>query len=96
MHMKAIQADGYMVILGSQNWTGAGNNFNNNQRIILVASDFDEQTLSAVTWSNSKNVDISWFKMTPDMINGEVYINIEKFLLLTHIQVTMLIFLRAH
>lgn len=31
----------------------AQKNFNEKQRIILVASDFDEQTLSAVAWLNS-------------------------------------------
>lgn len=33
--------------------------FNTKQRIILVASDFDEQTLSAVAWLNSNQVDMS-------------------------------------
>jgi RecB family endonuclease NucS len=32
-------------------------NFNENQRIILVAGDFDGQTLSAVAWLNSYHVD---------------------------------------
>jgi hypothetical protein len=59
---------------------GAENNFNKSQRIILVASDYDEQTLSAVAWLNSNNVDISCFKLTPYKINDEVYINIEKVL----------------
>lgn len=59
---------------------GSESNFNKNQKIILVASDFDEQTLSAVAWLNSNNVDISCFKMIPYKINDEVYINIEKVL----------------
>ena len=33
--------------------------FNERQRIVLVASEFDEQTLSAVAWLNSNQVDIS-------------------------------------
>ena len=33
--------------------------FNENQRIILVASEFDEQTLSAVAWLNKNKVDMS-------------------------------------
>lgn len=37
--------------------------FNEHQRIILVASDFDEQTLSAVAWLNSNNVDISCYQI---------------------------------
>ncbi|SDM57355.1 hypothetical protein [Sediminibacillus halophilus] len=59
---------------------GAENNFNNNQKIILVASDYDEQTLSAVAWLNSNNVDISCYKLIPYDIKGEVYIDIEKVL----------------
>lgn len=59
---------------------GAESNFNKNQKIILVASDYDEQTLSAVAWLNSNNVDISCFKMTPYKINDQVYINTEKVL----------------
>lgn len=59
---------------------GVGSNFNKNQKIILVASDYDEQTLAAVAWLNSNNVDISCFKMTPYKINDEVFINIEKVL----------------
>jgi hypothetical protein len=56
------------------------NSFNQKQRIILVASDFDEQTLSAVAWLNSNNVDISCIKLTPYKIAEEVYLNIEKVL----------------
>ena len=32
--------------------------FNEKQRIILVASEFDKQTLSAVAWLNKSKVDI--------------------------------------
>ncbi|WP_246141050.1 hypothetical protein [Bacillus marasmi] len=59
---------------------GAESNLNKNQKIILVASDYDEQTLSAVAWLNSNNVDITCFKMIPYKIQDEVYINIEKIL----------------
>lgn len=38
-------------------------NFNENQRIILVAGDFDGQTLSAVAWLNSYHVDISCYQL---------------------------------
>lgn len=58
----------------------AQNSFNEKQRIILAASDFDEQTLSAVAWLNSNNVDISCFKLTPFKINDQVYLNAEKIL----------------
>lgn len=59
---------------------GAMNAFNNRQRTILVASEFDDQTLSAVAWLNSNNVDISCFRLVPYKINGDVYINAEKLL----------------
>ena len=39
--------------------------FNVHQRIILIASDFDEQTLSAVAWLNSNQVDISCYRICP-------------------------------
>lgn len=54
--------------------------FNKKQRIILVASEFDEQTLSAVAWLNSNNVDISCFRLVPYKINGDVYLSTEKVL----------------
>lgn len=61
----------------------AEKNFNKKQRIILVASDFDEQTLSAVAWLNSNDVDISCYKLIPYNINGDIYLNTEKVLPIT-------------
>jgi len=58
----------------------AENSFNKKQRIILVASDFDEQTLSAVAWLNSNGVDISCFKLIPYKINEQLFLNVEKIL----------------
>ncbi|WP_338786228.1 hypothetical protein [Metabacillus sp. FJAT-53654] len=55
-------------------------NFNKNQKIILVASEFNEQTLSAVAWLNSNGVIISCYKLIPYKINRDVYINVEKVL----------------
>jgi hypothetical protein len=59
---------------------GAEDQFNKSQKIILAASDFDEQTLSAVAWLNSNNVDISCYKLIPYKINDEIYIRTEKLL----------------
>jgi uncharacterized protein (UPF0333 family) len=59
---------------------GAENNFNKNQKVVLVASEFDEQTLSAVAWLNSNGVNMSCYKLIPFKIHDEVYINVEKFL----------------
>ncbi|HEY8909513.1 MAG TPA: hypothetical protein VIM51_04440 [Desulfosporosinus sp.] len=62
---------------------GAENSFNKKQKIVLVASDYDEQTFSAVAWLNHNSVDISCFKLTPFKINNEVYLRPEKLLPLT-------------
>lgn len=59
---------------------GAENSFNEKQKIILAASDYDEQTLSAVAWLNSNNVDMSCFKLIPYKLNDEVYLHAEKIL----------------
>lgn len=56
------------------------NTFNEKQRIILAASDYDEQTLSAVAWLNSNNVNMSCFKLTPYKFNGGIYLNADKIL----------------
>lgn len=55
-------------------------NFNKKQRIILVASDFDEQTLSAVAWLNSNSVDMSCFRLSPFKLGESVCIKTEKLL----------------
>ncbi|OWU88044.1 hypothetical protein [Acholeplasma laidlawii] len=54
--------------------------FNENQRIILVASEFDEQTLSAVAWLNKNKVDMSCFKLIPYKLGSEIYLDTEKLL----------------
>ncbi|WP_053956351.1 hypothetical protein [Inediibacterium massiliense] len=62
----------------------AENTFNKKQKIILVASDFDEQTLSAVAWLNSNHVDMSCYKLTPYKINEQIYLHTEKLLPVTN------------
>lgn len=52
--------------------------FNEKQKIVLVASDFDEQTLSAVAWLNDSGVDISCFKLTPYKIQDTLVFNVSK------------------
>src|SRR5690606_26924802 len=54
--------------------------FNEKQRIILAASDYDEQTISAVAWLNKNNVDLSCFKLTPYKKDSEIFITAEKIL----------------
>ena len=54
--------------------------FNEHQRIILVASEFDEQTLSAVAWLNSNQVDISCYQICPYRLGKTVLIDMKKVL----------------
>lgn len=62
----------------------AQKNFNEKQRIILAASDFDEQTLSAVAWLNSNNVDISCYRLIPYKLNEDLFFYVEKLLPVTN------------
>ncbi|WP_099363675.1 hypothetical protein [Fredinandcohnia onubensis] len=54
--------------------------FNQRQQIILVASDFDEQTKSAVAWLNKNGVEMYCYKLIPYKINEEIYIESQKIL----------------
>ncbi|HSH01738.1 MAG TPA: hypothetical protein VLL52_04405 [Anaerolineae bacterium] len=54
--------------------------FNDKQRIILIASAFDDQTLSAVAWMIENGVDISCFTVTPMFIGEQSFVNIDKIL----------------
>lgn len=54
--------------------------FNEHQKIVLVASGFDEQTISAVAWLNSNKVDISCYQIVPYRLNDEILIDIKKIL----------------
>ena len=54
--------------------------FNEHQRIILVASEFDEQTLSAVAWLNNNQVDISCYEICPYKFNGTILLDMKKLL----------------
>lgn len=54
--------------------------FNQRQQIILVASDFDDQTRSAVAWLNSNGVEMHCYKLIPYKIMDELYIESQKIL----------------
>ncbi len=54
--------------------------FNNKQRIILVASSFERQTESAVSWLISNSVDISCYTVSILEINKDHFIDIQKIL----------------
>lgn len=54
--------------------------FNKKQKIMLVASDFDDQTLSAVAWLNTNKVDISCYQILPLKMEDKMIIDIKKIL----------------
>ncbi len=54
--------------------------FNKKQRIILIASSFDPQTLSAVAWLISNGVDVMCLNFTPVFIGEQGFLSIEKIL----------------
>jgi len=54
--------------------------FNFYQRVFLVASSFERQTESAVSWLIKTGVDISCFQISPIGIKKEIFLNIEKVL----------------
>ena len=58
--------------------------FNRTQRIVLVASEFDSQTLSAVAWLINRNVDISCISLTPfvcpDDNDRRIFLKVKKVL----------------
>ncbi|HCL4447780.1 TPA: hypothetical protein N2D04_003841 [Clostridium botulinum] len=54
--------------------------FNSKQRIILIASCFDKQTLSAAAWLIANDVDISCFELSPMKIEDNYFIDINRIL----------------
>ena len=56
-------------------------NFNRKQRIILIASEFDDQTLSAAAWLNSNKINISCYEIKPYRTTGEnIILDLKKIL----------------
>ncbi|KIN83293.1 hypothetical protein [Clostridium botulinum] len=58
----------------------AAKTFNSKQRIILIASSFDKQTLSAAAWLIANDVDISCFELSPMKIEDNYFIDINRIL----------------
>ena len=56
------------------------NTFNKKQRIVLIASSFDEYTLSAVSWLIANKVDISCYSLEPIQIDNDHFIEVTKIL----------------
>lgn len=53
---------------------------NKRQKIVLVASEFDEQTKSAVAWLNSNGVEIACYQLLPYKWNNQLFIDSKKIL----------------
>lgn len=58
----------------------ADSKFNTQQRIILVASDFDDQTLSASAWMSKNGIDISCIRIKPirEEMKATLFLEIER------------------
>lgn len=54
--------------------------FNLKQRIILIASSFDKQTLSAAAWLIANDVNISCFELSPMKIEDNYFVDINRIL----------------
>lgn len=54
--------------------------FNQKQRIILLASDFDDQTLSAVAWLISNGLEIAAFRITPKRFQEQIFFEASRIL----------------
>jgi hypothetical protein len=50
---------------------------NKDQRIILIASDFDDVTMASATWLSEKGVNIKVIRLMPKLINSDLYIEHE-------------------
>lgn len=50
---------------------------NKDQRIVLIASDFDDVSIASATWLSEKGVNIKVIKLIPRLINNELYIDHE-------------------
>ena len=54
--------------------------FNQKQRIILLASSFDKQTLSAVAWLIKNKVDIAAFELSPKRVGSALFLDVQRIL----------------
>ena len=54
--------------------------FNRKQRIILIASSFDQQALSAVAWLIENKVDITVFQLNPKKVGDRVFLDLQRVL----------------
>jgi hypothetical protein len=52
--------------------------FNQKQRIVLIASSFDDQTLSACAWLSKNSVDLCCITISPIKYNQQYFLKIEQ------------------
>ena len=73
---------GKRIVNGFLSKNNAQKSFNRCQRIILVSSTFDEQTLSAAAWMSTNGIDISCISLNPirpvGSSDGPLYLAAEK------------------
>jgi len=53
-----------------------GENFNEKQKIVLIASGFDDNTLSACAWLAKNNIDIRCIKLEPFKHNEQIHLRV--------------------
>jgi len=74
----------------------AEKSFNSSQRIILVSSSFDEQTLSAAAWMSENGIDISCISLNPIKISeGEgssYFLSVEKLIPVRSVEEFFIVF----
>ena len=54
--------------------------FNQKQRIVLVAPDFDKETLSACAWLSANGIDLRCITVSPFKYNQQVFLAVERIL----------------
>lgn len=66
------------LLLGYLRENNAENTFNVRQRIVLIASSFDPQTLSACAWLAQNKIDIRCLRLSPIKYQEQYFFNIEQ------------------
>lgn len=51
--------------------------FNQRQRIVLIASGFDDETLSSAVWLSNQGIDIACLQLAPMDIDGAIFLRCE-------------------
>ena len=58
--------------------TKAGKSFNNRQRIVLIASSFDPQTISACAWLSRRGIDLRCLVIRPMRHKDQLFLKIQQ------------------